>query len=43
MSRVPRILHLHSTFDAGGKEIPGLRVIGYQAPESFLKSLERLP
>ena len=26
-------------FDAQGREIPGLRVIGYQAPERFLKTL----
>ena len=26
-------------FDAEGREIPGLRVIGYQAPERFLKTL----
>ncbi|HEY5899540.1 MAG TPA: protein-disulfide reductase DsbD, partial [Burkholderiales bacterium] len=27
-------------FDARGKEIPGLRVIGYQGPDRFLKNLE---
>jgi thiol:disulfide interchange protein DsbD len=26
-------------FDAQGREIPGLRVIGYQPPERFLKTL----
>jgi thiol:disulfide interchange protein DsbD len=26
-------------FDAAGREIPGLRVIGYQPPERFLKTL----
>ena len=28
-------------FDAGGREIEGLRVIGYQSPEKFIKSLDR--
>ncbi|HZQ71440.1 MAG TPA: protein-disulfide reductase DsbD [Burkholderiales bacterium] len=28
-------------FDASGREIPGLRVIGYQNAERFLKTLER--
>src|SRR5258707_884823 len=27
-------------FDAGGREIEGLRVIGYQPPEKFIKSLD---
>ena len=27
-------------FDAGGREIEGLRVIGYQSPEKFIKSLD---
>jgi thioredoxin:protein disulfide reductase len=27
-------------FDAGGREIEGLRVIGYQPPDKFLKSLD---
>jgi len=27
-------------FDAGGREIEGLRVIGYQSPDKFLKSLD---
>ena len=27
-------------FDAGGREIQGLRVVGYQSPEKFLQSLE---
>jgi thiol:disulfide interchange protein DsbD len=27
-------------FDAGGREIKGLRVIGYQSPEKFIKSLD---
>jgi thiol:disulfide interchange protein DsbD len=27
-------------FDASGREIEGLRVIGYQSPEKFIKSLE---
>jgi thiol:disulfide interchange protein DsbD len=27
-------------FDAGGREIEGLRVIGYQSPETFIKSLD---
>jgi thiol:disulfide interchange protein DsbD len=26
-------------FDAGGREVQGLRVIGYQPPEKFLQSL----
>ena len=26
-------------FDAQGREIPGLRVVGYQPPERFLKTL----
>jgi thiol:disulfide interchange protein DsbD len=26
-------------FDAQGREIPGLRVIGYQPPERFLRTL----
>jgi thiol:disulfide interchange protein DsbD len=26
-------------FDVGGREIPGLRVIGYQPPERFLRTL----
>nr|MBA3591821.1 hypothetical protein [Methylibium sp.] len=26
-------------FDAGGRELGSLRVIGYQAPERFLQSL----
>jgi thioredoxin:protein disulfide reductase len=29
-------------FDADGREIKGLRVIGYQGPERFLKTLNRL-
>jgi thiol:disulfide interchange protein DsbD len=28
-------------FDAQGREIPGLRVIGYQNAERFLRSLSR--
>ncbi|HEX7053930.1 MAG TPA: protein-disulfide reductase DsbD [Burkholderiales bacterium] len=28
-------------FDASGREIPGLRVIGYQPPERFLRTLAR--
>jgi len=28
-------------FDASGREIEGLRVIGYQSPEKFIKSLDR--
>ncbi len=27
-------------FDAGGREIEGLRVIGYQSPDKFIKSLD---
>jgi thiol:disulfide interchange protein DsbD len=27
-------------FDAGGREIEGLRVIGYQPPEKFIQSLD---
>ena len=27
-------------FDAGGREIEGLRVIGYQSPEKFIRSLD---
>jgi thiol:disulfide interchange protein DsbD len=27
-------------FDAGGREIQGLRVIGYQPPEKFIRSLD---
>jgi thiol:disulfide interchange protein DsbD len=27
-------------FDAGGREVQGLRVIGYQPPEKFIKSLD---
>ena len=27
-------------FDAGGREIEGVRVIGYQSPEKFMKSLD---
>ena len=27
-------------FDAGGREIEGLRVIGYQSPEKFMRSLD---
>jgi thiol:disulfide interchange protein DsbD len=27
-------------FDANGREIEGLRVIGYQSPEKFIKSLD---
>ena len=27
MSKTPRILHLHSTFDAGGKEVRCVRLI----------------
>jgi thiol:disulfide interchange protein DsbD len=30
-------------FDADGREVPGLRVIGYQSAETFLRSLDRLP
>ena len=30
-------------FDADGREVPGLRVIGYQSAETFLRSLGRLP
>jgi thiol:disulfide interchange protein DsbD len=29
-------------FDAGGREIEGLRVIGYQPPDKFLRSLDAL-
>jgi thiol:disulfide interchange protein DsbD len=29
-------------FDAGGKEIPGVRVIGYQPADRFLKTLEQV-
>jgi thiol:disulfide interchange protein DsbD len=29
-------------FDAAGREIPGLRVIGYQPPERFLRTLDAL-
>jgi len=28
-------------FDARGREIEGLRVIGYQSPEKFIKSLDQ--
>jgi len=27
-------------FDASGREIEGLRVIGYQSPENFIRSLD---
>ncbi len=27
-------------FDAGGREIEGVRVIGYQSPEKFIQSLD---
>ncbi len=27
-------------FDASGREIEGLRVVGYQSPEKFIKSLD---
>jgi hypothetical protein len=27
-------------FDAGGREIEGLRVIGYQPPDRFIRSLD---
>jgi thiol:disulfide interchange protein DsbD len=27
-------------FDVGGREIAGLRVIGYQPPEKFVRSLD---
>ena len=27
MSKTPKILHLHSTFDAGGKELRNVRLI----------------
>ena len=30
-------------FDRQGKEIPGLRVIGYQAADAFLSTLNRIP
>ena len=30
-------------FDARGEEIKGLRVIGYQNPERFLKTLSSVP
>jgi thiol:disulfide interchange protein DsbD len=26
-------------FDAAGREIPGLRIVGYQPPERFLRTL----
>lgn len=34
MSKTPRILHLHSTFDAGGKELRNVRLINAWAREA---------